>query len=83
MPKACNWAVAGFMLTAIGSYEYCVVRRRLVKATYRKISAAMEAKKLQKEKQMAERKERALQAVAEREAAAAAAAEKQRSWKFW
>ncbi|KAI5855290.1 hypothetical protein BZA05DRAFT_391122 [Tricharina praecox] len=80
IPKACNWAVGACLGTSIVTYEYCQYRRRQEKQFIAQASAIMERKRAEVEKKMAERKERAMKAAAEKEAQAAAA---KSSWKFW
>jgi cytochrome c oxidase assembly protein subunit 20 len=66
--------------TSVLKYEYCQYRRRQEKQLIAQASAIMERKRAEVEKKMAERKERAMKAAAEKEAQAAAA---KSSWKFW
>lgn len=72
-------------MTSIVCYELCRYRRKKERDGMLKAAEIIEAKRIEREALMAEKREQARQAREAREAAAAAAeaASKKPSWKFW
>jgi len=80
--RACNWAVGTFCFLGIGSYEFCLQKRKLEKANMKRAVEIIDRKKLEKEKQAQAKREerRRLKEEADRKAEEAA---KRSFWKFW
>ncbi|KAI9731420.1 MAG: hypothetical protein M1818_007810 [Claussenomyces sp. TS43310] len=79
--KACNWAVGTFCFLGIGSYEFCLQKRKLEKANMKRAVEIIDRKKAEKEAQaQAKREER--RRVKE-EADRKLEESKRSSWKFW
>jgi cytochrome c oxidase assembly protein subunit 20 len=82
VPKSCNWAVGGFVLTSIACYERCQYRRRKEKAGMRKAAEIIEAKRVEREQTIAEK--RAQREKAGTAGTTEAVAASQKPWyKFW
>ncbi|KAF8250186.1 hypothetical protein K440DRAFT_597656 [Wilcoxina mikolae CBS 423.85] len=82
VPKSCNWAVGGFVLTSIACYERCQYRRRKEKEGMRRAAEIIEAKRQQREQMIAEKRAQRGKAGTGGMAEAVAASEK--PWyKFW
>lgn len=80
MIKACNWAVGAFCFLGIGSYEYCLQKRRIEKGNMKRAIEIIDRKKAEKAERDAQ-----IQAAQKQQRLAAEEAEKAKrsSWKFW
>jgi len=79
IPKAANWAVGGFVLLSLGSYEYCQAKRREEKFKLKRITEVYDQRQAEARRQAEEARKRKQE---DQEAAARKAAEK-RWYKFW
>ncbi|KFY43812.1 hypothetical protein V494_01806 [Pseudogymnoascus sp. VKM F-4513 (FW-928)] len=79
--RACNWAAGTFCLLGIGSYEFCLQKRRLEKINMKRAVEIIDRKKA--EKQAEQEQKRAERRRKKEEEDAAVEARKRSNWKFW
>ncbi|CCU76981.1 hypothetical protein BGHDH14_bgh04672 [Blumeria hordei DH14] len=80
IPKAANWAVGTFVITAISYHEFCQARRTMEKTQIKKIVEVMDIKKAEKEAALEAKRQERRKLKEEENARQSAQTWK---WKFW
>ncbi|TAQ88717.1 hypothetical protein B7494_g2974 [Chlorociboria aeruginascens] len=81
IPKAANWAVGAFVLTAFANYEFCQYRRHLEKVHMKRAVEIIDRKREKHEAEMQAKRDERRRAKEEMDKKAEEA--RKSSWKFW
>lgn len=84
VPKAANWAAGTFAGASLVTYEFCQYRRSREKVGMQRAIEIIDRRKVERDLQMQEKREKREQVRKELEERAAAEAAARRSWyRFW